>query len=838
MDGVSLPVARGGHAREHRIASSNQGLTDDEVARAKRQLRARLVFETDSVTNIAHQIGYFETVTGPGFFETIRPAVPAVTTAQVADVARKRLTAGRPDGRLVSARWSAMTTGLTSGLSPVRHVLRERRGRDRAADGVLAGGHDQRGRPRRQPERARRSDRAGVVAARVIDRGTTTRSADEIAEVLDDRGVTLRVSTNRHVMMLSCTCLSEDFPDVLAVVADVARKPVFPADEVEKRRDEMITAIRQDLDNPGIRAARRCRRCSTATATRTAVPRRGRSRSWSGCPADDLHAFHRGIFRPSPRRWSSSATSIPIEAFGASTARSRGGTRRRRRIATCRRWRVTSTPAPCRHCDAGQAAVRHRVRLHHDQPSRSGVLQLLGDEQHPRPVRARRTARGEHPRAAGDGVLRVQLVRSEPRARAARDTRRRRPGQRRARDRGDRRRGRSAGRRGPTERELLETRQFLIGSIPRMLETNQSIATFLQTSEFFGLGLDYDRQLPRLLEAVTLDGRRRRGARRPPSGAGVRGRCRPRGRPPPDERSSHASGLLRRRLHADSPGAGVRGDRATANSARGMASPSTPPRSTPRSRPHPRCSTPTADATIRRSSSSTPGGSSRAWAVRGRPWTPRRAISTTSGPPAITSRSTKRSPRCCAPARRRLHHRAHLEHAAIAQHLRAALRARRPVRGRDLVVRPRVHEAASQHLSGSAAARRRDARRGGDGGRQLPTRHRGRAAPRHARRSGRAVETVDGLPARHPGHSVAPRAEGAAVDHGSRCHHQAHQERPVGSGPARHRFGVAAVGGAGLDGEIRARIPLSTSQPGPAPRTADGTRRLLSASPWRPQAGA
>jgi zinc protease len=57
---------------------------------------------------------------------------------------------------------------------------------------------------------------------------------------------------------------------------------------------------------------------------------------------------------------------------------------------------------------------------------------------------------------------------------------------------------------GPTERELQETRQFLIGSIPRMLETNQSIATFLQTSEFFGLGLDYDRRLPQLLEAVTL----------------------------------------------------------------------------------------------------------------------------------------------------------------------------------------------------------------------------------------------------------------------------------------------------------------------------------------------
>jgi zinc protease len=68
-----------------------EGLTDVEVARAKRQLGARLVFETDSVTNIAHQIGYFETVVGGDFFERAASAVEAVTPAQVADVARRRL---------------------------------------------------------------------------------------------------------------------------------------------------------------------------------------------------------------------------------------------------------------------------------------------------------------------------------------------------------------------------------------------------------------------------------------------------------------------------------------------------------------------------------------------------------------------------------------------------------------------------------------------------------------------------------------------------------------------------------------------------------------------------
>jgi predicted Zn-dependent peptidase len=46
-----------------------------------------------------------------------------------------------------------------------------------------------------------------------------------------------------------------------------------------------------------------------------------------------------------------------------------------------------------------------------------------------------------------------------------------------------------------------------------MLENNPSIATFLQTVEFFGLGLDYDRRLPSLLGAVPLDEVNRASAR-------------------------------------------------------------------------------------------------------------------------------------------------------------------------------------------------------------------------------------------------------------------------------------------------------------------------------------
>src|SRR4051795_5166747 len=49
-------------------AVARGGITPGELTKAKSQLNARLVFENDSVTNIAHQIGYFETIAGVDVF--------------------------------------------------------------------------------------------------------------------------------------------------------------------------------------------------------------------------------------------------------------------------------------------------------------------------------------------------------------------------------------------------------------------------------------------------------------------------------------------------------------------------------------------------------------------------------------------------------------------------------------------------------------------------------------------------------------------------------------------------------------------------------------------------
>jgi zinc protease len=68
-----------------------EGINDAELVRAKAQLRARLVFESDSVTNIAHQLGYFDTIASVGLFNALPARIAAVTVDEVDSAARTLL---------------------------------------------------------------------------------------------------------------------------------------------------------------------------------------------------------------------------------------------------------------------------------------------------------------------------------------------------------------------------------------------------------------------------------------------------------------------------------------------------------------------------------------------------------------------------------------------------------------------------------------------------------------------------------------------------------------------------------------------------------------------------
>jgi zinc protease len=99
-DGVPLEVVEEAALREL-DAVRREGITPAELEKARHQLRARLVFEADSVTNIAHQLGYFHTIADVGLYHRLWDSIAAVRLDDVARAAGRLASANRTVGWFV-----------------------------------------------------------------------------------------------------------------------------------------------------------------------------------------------------------------------------------------------------------------------------------------------------------------------------------------------------------------------------------------------------------------------------------------------------------------------------------------------------------------------------------------------------------------------------------------------------------------------------------------------------------------------------------------------------------------------------------------------------------------
>jgi zinc protease len=91
-EGIALSTLEEAALKELDRARAN-GVTAQELQKVKNQLRARLVFENDSVTNIAHQLGYFETLNDWKVYPSLLPRTQDVTLDQVNAAAERYLKA-------------------------------------------------------------------------------------------------------------------------------------------------------------------------------------------------------------------------------------------------------------------------------------------------------------------------------------------------------------------------------------------------------------------------------------------------------------------------------------------------------------------------------------------------------------------------------------------------------------------------------------------------------------------------------------------------------------------------------------------------------------------------
>ena len=343
------------------------------------------------------------------------------------------------------------------------------------------------------------------LLARVIDRGTAGRSADEIAEEIDGRGISLAMTVTRHLFSVVCTCLAKDFEVILALLGDILISPTLPERELAARKGEVITAIRQDDDSPAVRAGEALMAMLYGEQHPYGRRAKGSVEIIEELTRDRLVALHAERFAPGELSAvivgdvdASRALDAARRVFGGWRADApapvplppveRWSMRRRRVIPMMNKAQTdiaygftTITrrdPAYYAYWVMNVALGQYALggRLGDSIRERHGMAYYVSSALDANLL--------EGPLVIRAGVSPANVERAiesidEELARLRRD--------------------------GLAEKELKDMQQFLIGSMPRALEANAGIANFLQATEFFGLGLDYDRRLPGILAAVTLD---------------------------------------------------------------------------------------------------------------------------------------------------------------------------------------------------------------------------------------------------------------------------------------------------------------------------------------------
>ena len=96
-------------------------------------------------------------------------------------------------------------------------------------------------------------DREGVAnaVANMQIKGTTMRSAQEIAQTIDNLGAQLSPQCGNNTSYVVGQCLKEDWPTVLNLMADIVLNPVFPQAEWQKLRPRLLAAIARQKDQWG-----------------------------------------------------------------------------------------------------------------------------------------------------------------------------------------------------------------------------------------------------------------------------------------------------------------------------------------------------------------------------------------------------------------------------------------------------------------------------------------------------------------------------------------------------------------------------------------------------------
>jgi zinc protease len=508
------------------------GVSQEEMTRAMKQVKAQFVYASESVTDQGYWLGAMEVLDKYETYGRIVERLEQVSPEDVKRVAQEYLgESNRTVGWLVpTAPAGAGAEPQASGIG--RPYFYSDPGRPSLASGNAAPALS-------LPIHREALDngtvvlavqdattpqvivRASLLAGSIFDseeksgtarftapmlmRGTEKHTFQELSEETDSLGMALSVDAGRLTAHVGMRCLREDFSRGMELVAEVLRSPTFPSDEVEKLRGQIITGLREQETSARAVAERRFLKELYPHGHAYHLWPMGTQETVSAITRDDLEAFYRRHFRPDTLVVAIVGDSSPEEAV-----------EQVRRVLGD--WRAEG-----QHPEFKVDAVDLPSRIVHDQPvpgkfqseivmglpaiSRKdpdyyalrlgnlilGELGLSGRlgasirEQQGLAYHVSSDLQagvGPSPWAVRAGVNPANV--DQAMEAALREIERWREEE-------------------VSQEELEDAKSFLVGSLPIALETSDGLARTILDMEFYQLGLDYLQRYPDLIESVAAE---------------------------------------------------------------------------------------------------------------------------------------------------------------------------------------------------------------------------------------------------------------------------------------------------------------------------------------------
>lgn len=230
-------------------------VSDAELAKAKKQKAAELVFGRQTVQQAAGSLGRSLLSTGdPLFDQKYAENIQQVTAEQIRDVARRYFDPQRLNRVVISppgqnpAVAGASSKAAESDVRLVRlpNGLRVLVKRHAQLPLVNLQAYVLGGTLVDTPETAGRS----ALLAAMLDKGTAGHTAREIAEYFDSIGGRLDMTAGRSTVYGSTTVLRDDFAAAAALFAECFTRPTFPEDEFARVKTLALGAIARRQDDP------------------------------------------------------------------------------------------------------------------------------------------------------------------------------------------------------------------------------------------------------------------------------------------------------------------------------------------------------------------------------------------------------------------------------------------------------------------------------------------------------------------------------------------------------------------------------------------------------------